>query len=405
MKSYDVLIVGGGMVGASLVQALAGQGLRIAVIESVPVEKRTEPGYDDRALALAHGTRKIFHALGLWEELSAAATPIHRIHISDRGHCGFTRMERTEEGLEALGYVVPARAITRVLGGVLRQPGAVDLYCPAVLSELEIDESGAMARLSTGATEQEITARLVVAADGAGSSIRDRLGIPVQVHDYGQVAIVTNITPQLPHHNVAYERFTETGPLALLPMSEQRCAVVWTVDEKDSDTVTALSDAEFLDRLQDRFGYRLGRLERVGRRQAWPLRLVRAQESVRQRLVLVGNAAHTLHPIAGQGFNLGVRDVAVLAEVIVDAVRADRDPGDLAVLSRYGSWRQGDHRRVTAFTDGMARMFTLPLPAFGVVRSAGMVALDLLPPAKRLLTRLTMGRGGRVPRLARGLPL
>ena len=405
MKSYDVLIVGGGMVGASLVQALAGQGLRIAVIESVPFEARTEPGYDDRVLALAHGSRKIFRALGLWDALSGEATPIHRIHVSDRGHYGFTRMDRSEEGLEALGYVVPARVITRVLGEVIRQPEGVDLFCPAALSGLDIDDSGATARVSIDSVEQEITARLVVAADGAGSSIRDRLGIPVKTHDYGQVAVVTNITPQLAHNNIAYERFTETGPLAFLPMSEQRCAVVWTVDEKDSDAVTALPDAEFLARLQDRFGYRLGRLERVGRRQAWPLRLVKAEESVRQRLALVGNAAHTLHPIAGQGFNLGLRDVAVLAEVIMDAVRAGRDPGELAVLSRYGNWRQDDHRRVTAFTDGMARMFTLPLPAFGVVRSAGMVALDLLPPAKRLLTRLTMGRGGRISRLARGLPL
>ncbi|UCC56247.1 MAG: 2-octaprenyl-6-methoxyphenyl hydroxylase [Gammaproteobacteria bacterium] len=405
MKSYDVLIVGGGMVGASLVQALAGQGLRLAVIEAVPFETRSEPGYDDRAIALAHGTQKIFRGLGLWDALSVEATPIHRIHVSDRGHYGFTRMDRSEEGLPALGYVVPARLITRVLGQVIQEPGTLDLYCPAVLSELTFDDNGATARVSIGSVEQEIAARLVVAADGAGSAIRDQLGIPVKIHDYGQVAVVTNITPQLPHNNIAYERFTETGPLAILPMSGQRCAVVWTVEAGDSDAVTALSDTEFLARLQDRFGYRLGRLEQVGRRQAWPLRLIKAQESVRPRLALVGNAAHTLHPIAGQGLNLGVRDVAVLAEVIVDAVRADRDPGDLAVLSRYGSWRQGDHRRVTAFTDGMARMFTLPLPAFGAVRSAGMVALDLLPPAKRLLTRLTMGRGGPVPRLARGLPL
>ncbi len=405
MKSYDILIVGGGMVGASLVQALAGQGLRIAVIESVPYAARSEPGYDDRALALAHGTRKIFGVLGLWDDLAGEATPIHRIHVSDRGHCGFTRMDRSEEGLEALGYVVPARVITRVLGAVVQQPDIVDLYCPAVLSALDIGDAGATVRVSIDSVEQELHARLVVAADGAGSSIRDRLGIPVKTRDYGQVAIVSNITPQLAHNNIAYERFTETGPLALLPMSEQRCGVVWTLDEQDRDAVLALPDEEFLSRLQERFGYRLGRLERVGRRQAWSLRLVEAQESVRPRLALVGNAAHTLHPIAGQGFNLGVRDVAVLAEVIVDAVRAGHDPGALAVLSRYGTWRQGDHRRVTAFTDGMARMFTLPLPAFGTLRSAGMVALDLLPPAKRLLTRLTMGRGGRISRLARGLPL
>jgi 2-octaprenyl-6-methoxyphenol hydroxylase len=188
-------------------------------------------------------------------------------------------------------------------------------------------------------------------------------------------------------------------------MTEQRCAVVWTVASSQVESIMALDDDRFIAALQARFGYRLGRLERVGRRQAWPLRLVQARETVRERLALVGNAVHTLHPIAGQGFNLGARDVAVLAEVLVDAVNAGEDPGSLPVLQRYAEWRQHDHRNVTVFTDGLVRLFTLPLPALGVARSAGMLALDLLPPAKRLLTRMTMGRSGRTPRLARGLPL
>jgi 2-octaprenyl-6-methoxyphenol hydroxylase len=193
--------------------------------------------------------------------------------------------------------------------------------------------------------------------------------------------------------------------MAVLPMTGDRCAVVWTIDSRASGDIMALSDDAFLSRLQERFGYRLGRFERVGRRQAYPLRLVKAQESVRHRLALVGNAAHTLHPIAGQGFNLGVRDVAVLAEVLVDALAQGHDPGELAVLTRYGTWRHADHQRVTTFTDALARLFTLPIPGFGIARGAGMLALDLLPPAKHLLTRVTMGRAGRIPRLARGLPL
>lgn len=405
MKAYDILIVGGGMVGASLARALAGQGLRLAVVEAVQFETRAEPGYDDRVIALAHGTQRLFSAMQLWDRLEAEATPIHRIHVSDRGHCGFTRMEREEEGLEALGYVVPARAIGQLLGEVVQGQEGVDLYCPAVLEELHIGEQDVSVVLRQEAMQQALCARLVVAADGADSFVRERLDIAVDEHDYGQTAIITNVSPQLPHRNTAFERFTDSGPLAFLPMSEQRCAVVWTVNTQDAAAVMELPDAAFLARLQHRFGFRLGRLEHVGRRQGWPLRLVRARESVRPRLALVGNAAHTLHPIAGQGLNLGVRDIAVLAEVLVDARRAGLDIGELDVLKRYGAWRQDDHRRVTAFTDGMARMFTLPLPAFAAVRSAGMIALDLLPPAKRLLTRLTMGRGGRIPRLARGLPL
>jgi len=405
MNTYDILIVGGGLVGASLVRALQGRGLRIAVVEAILFDTRTEAGYDDRAIALAHGTRCIFDSLDIWHDLEHDATPIHRIHVSDRGHCGFTRMDREEEGLPALGYVVPARVLGQVLGDVARSAEGVDLYCPATLADLNLETESAIATIVRDDETLMLTARLVVAADGAGSAVRDRLGIAVTEHHYGQTAVIANITPQLPHRHVAFERFTDTGPMALLPMSGGRCAVVWTVDSRESGEVIGLSDGEFLCRLQERFGYRLGRLERVGRRQAYPLRLVKAKESVRHRLALVGNAAHTLHPIAGQGFNLGVRDIAVLAEVLVDAMAEGQDPGELAVLSRYDAWRRADHRQVTAFTDGMARLFTVSLPAMGMARAAGMLALDLLPPAKRLLTRLTMGRSGRIPRLARGLPL
>jgi 2-octaprenyl-6-methoxyphenol hydroxylase len=344
-KQYDILIVGGGMVGASLVRALDGQGLRIAVVEAVQFETRTEPGYDDRAIALASGTQRIFSGMQLWDRLEREATAIHQIHVSDRGNFGFTRMDREEEGLPALGYVVPARVIGRVLGDALRASEAVDFYCPARLSNLSIETDSVTAEILQDDVTQLLTARLVVAADGTGSVVRERLGIPVSESDYGQTAVITNITPQLPHNHVAYERFTDTGPLAFLPMSEQRCAVVWTVATAAAEAVMALPDSEFLARLQERFGYRLGRLERVGKRQAYPLRLIKAKEAVRHRLALVGNAAHTLHPIAGQGFNLGVRDVAVLAEVLVDAVRAGQDPGVLAVLQRYGSraWRAGCH--------------------------------------------------------------
>jgi len=259
--------------------------------------------------------------------------------------------------------------------------------------------------IRTGDVEQTVQAALVVAADGAGSTLREQAGIASERRDYRQTAIVTNVTPQLPHHHTAWERFTDTGPLALLPMSEGRCGVVWTVATEQADGIVALSDDAFLARLQERFGNRLGRLQRVGVRQAWPLQLLSAKQSVAPRLALIGNAIHTLHPIAGQGFNLGARDVAALAEVLVDAVRAGQDPGSAAVLARYAGWRARDHRNVTWFTDGLARLFTLSLPGFGAVRSAGMLAFDLCPPARRMLTRLTMGRSGQSPRLARGLPL
>ena len=405
MPQYDVIIIGGGMVGASLACALSGQGLRLALVEAVELETRSEAGYDDRAIALAYGTRRIFSGLQLWNSLEAAATPIHQIHISDRGHFGMMRMDRSEEGLPALGYVVPARVIGQVLAEAITKIPELDIFCPATVTAVKRTSGAAEVELSREDATATLSTRLIVAADGADSPVREQFGIESVATDYCQTAIVTNITPQLAHNHIAYERFTESGPLALLPMTEQRCAVVWTVASDQAESVMALDDADFLASLQERFGYRLGRLERVGHRQAWPLRLVQAKESVRERLALMGNAVHTLHPIAGQGFNLGARDVAVFAEVLVDAVNAGEDPGSLEVLNRYGDWRHRDHRNVTVFTDGLARIFTLPLPALGVARSAGLLALDFLPPAKRLLTRTTMGRSGRTPRLARGLPL
>jgi 2-octaprenyl-6-methoxyphenol hydroxylase len=405
MEPHDVIIIGGGMVGASLACALSGQGMRIAVIEDVAPTTRAEPGYDDRAIALAYGTSRILDGLGLWRPLLGDATPIHQIHVSDRGHFGAARMDRADEGLPAIGYVVPARSIGQVLETALAGATDVERFCPAQVTGVERSAADVRVQVRQDRAHFTLHGRLLVAADGADSFVRKHFGITSLERDYGQSAIVTNITPQLPHRNIAYERFTDSGPLALLPMTEQRCAVVWTVASGQVDAIMQLSDADFLAQLQERFGQRLGRLQHVGRRQAWPLRLLHAKESVQERVALIGNAVHTLHPIAGQGFNLGARDVAVLAEVLVDAVRNGEDPGALAVLERYATWRRHDHRNVTVFTDGLARLFSLSLPALGLLRGAGLLAFDLLPPAKRLLTRLTMGRATRLPRLARGLPL
>lgn len=404
-NTYDILIGGGGLVGASLACALSGHGLRIGLIEAVPYGEADQPAYDDRALALAAGTQRIFSALGLWSALAAHATPIHRIHASDRGRFAFVRLDRAEEGVPALGYVALGRDLGAVLGARLAQLDDVELICPARVIGVDFTAAAAQVRIETAAGDKSLTTRLLVAADGAHSTLRELLAIPTTVAEYGQTALIANITPERAHANIAYERFTDTGPLALLPMSDNRCALVWTLRDDQVDAVMALDDAAFLARLQERFGRRLGRLLRVGKRAVYPLRLVRARESVRPRLALIGNAAHTLHPIAGQGFNLGLRDVAALAEVLLDARRAGKDIGALAVLQRYADWRRDDHRRVIAFTDGLTRLFTNPFPPVVRARDIGMLALDLCPPAKRIFAKLTMGRAGRLPRLARGLEL
>ena len=403
--SYDVLISGGGLVGASLACALGGHGLRIALVEAVPLGAVDQPSYDDRAIALAQGTQRIFAGMGVWSALESRATPIHKIHVSDRGRFGFARLDRDEERVPALGYVALGRDIGAVLSKRLAELGDVDFICPARVIGVEARTDYAQLKLETTDGERELTTRLLVAADGAQSTLRELLRIPTSVWEYGQSAVIANVTPERPHQFVAYERFTDTGPVALLPMSENRCAVVWTLRNDQVNAVMALDDAAFLARVQERFGDRLGRLQRVGRRAAYSLRLVRARESVRPRVALIGNAAHTLHPIAGQGFNLGLRDVAALAEVLLDAHAAGRDIGALELLQQYAAWRQADHRRVIAFTDGVTRVFSSPLPPIAWARDIGMLALDLCPPAKRLFARLTMGRAGRLPRLARGLSL
>lgn len=405
VRVFDLVIVGGGMVGTSLALALQDQGLRIALIEVQVPNVDALPSYDDRAIALAYGSRRIFEAIGVWPALQGLTEPIHTIHVSDRGHFGKTRLSAADEGVPALGHVVTARDLGRVLLDRLQDADDVEVIAPArVVSfvdnggdvAIELEQQGVMTALRTS---------LMVAADGGKSTIREQLDVPVRRWTYDQSAVVANISPSRPHANVAYERFTDSGPVALLPMTGQRCALVWTVASDDVDMTLALDDEAFLAAFQERFGYRLGRFTRVGRRSAYPLSLLRVLESVRGRVAIIGNAAHTLHPIAGQGFNLGIRDVAALAEVIVDARRDGEDIGGSSAMSRYEAWRRDEQRDVAIATDGLARLFSNPLKALRLGRNLGLLAMECLPGAKHPLARAAMGISGRQPRLARGVPL
>jgi 2-octaprenyl-6-methoxyphenol hydroxylase len=405
VAEYDVLIVGGGMVGASLACALGGHPLRVGMIESVPFGEPDQPSYDDRSIALAYGSQRIFAGMDLWQEIAPQAMPIRKIHVSDRGHFGAVRMDAADMGCAALGYVVENRILGEVFHRRLTGLSNLDIFCPARLLEFAIDDRLMHARVSVEGGERRLRTRLIVGADGGRSVVRDLAGITANRTGYGQTAIIANITPGRDHRCMAYERFTASGPLAMLPLSGNRCSMVWTVSEGDAQTVLGLSDAEFLASVQGQFGARLGILQKVGRRTAYPLTLISARQAVRERMVLIGNAAHTLHPVAGQGFNLGLRDVAALAEVLVEAVTAGRDPGAREVLDRYSAWRHGDQHRVTAMTDGLVRLFSNDLLPLVLARSAGLLVLDKLAPLKRLLMRQTMGTAGRQPRLARGLAL
>jgi len=404
--AFDVLIVGGGMVGASLAVALRSLPLKVGLIEAVEFESSDQPSYDDRTVALSYGSKRIFETLGVWSRIEASgATPIHRIHISDRGRFGFARLSHVDAGVDALGWVVENRALGRALKDALAGCPGLAFFCPAVMDSVEYGADSAQVRIRRGEQLETLTARLVVAADGGRSLVREQAGIETRRRDYHQTALVTNVTPERPHANVAYERFTDSGPLALLPMRDNRCAVVWSLSPERAEAMLQLEGVAFLAALQERFGQRLGRFLKAGHRAAYPLARTEVMETIRHRLALIGNAAHTVHPVAGQGFNLGLRDVATLAQVLSEAQRAGQDPGDLAVLQRYAQWRRRDVWATSSFTNGLVRIFSNDLPPLSIARNLGLVTVDLFPPAKRALLRLSMGLAGRLPRLARGLPL
>lgn len=404
---YDIAIIGGGLVGASLGCALAGTRMRVAVIEAVAFKSDSQPSYDDRILAIAQGSKRILDAIGVWSEIAATdATPIKTIHISDRGLFGFTRLDHASHGVEALGYAVPARVLGLALIRQLEHAPQVTIMCPARVSDIEMQSDRVnLAVASSSQNIERLNARLVVFADGAESDLRGRLGFEAGVCDYNQSAVLTVVTPERAHNNRAYERFTDSGPLALLPTSGNRYGVVWTAREEQLKDLLECSNSDFLHRLQQRFGDRLGMLRKPGKRRSYPLSFLKVKHPVQYRAVVVGNAAHTVHPVAGQGFNLGLRDVSALAQVVYDAHEDGLDIGDMKILDGYRQWRARDVDRVGWFTDGLIRVFANDSFSLGLLRNAAMVGVDLVPPLQRALVRRTMGLAGKLPRLSRGLPL
>jgi 2-octaprenyl-6-methoxyphenol hydroxylase len=406
-RRYDIVIAGGGMIGTSLALALAPLGLKVAVVEAVERSAVEQPSFDERSTALSRSTQRMFIAMNLWGDIVAASTPIRHIHVSDRGRFGFSHIDAHEQGVEALGYVVINRVLGEVLQNALADDTGVDVLCPARIVDLSLREDAASVVIEQRGIQQTLQCDLLVAADGANSSVREMMGITAQKVAYGQRAVIGNLLPEKPLENRAFERFTPQGPLALLPIADERAAFVWTVSESDAERVMALDDAAFLAELQDAFGYRLGTLSRVGRRAAYPLVLSKAVRLTATRSVLVGNAAHGLHPVAAQGFNLGMRDVAALCDCIADAMgdAESFDAGDAALLHHYADWRRSDQKKLVRFTDGLVRLFGSTRAPLRTLRNVGMLGFDLIPGVRTVFAKHTMGLAGRLPRLSRGLPL
>jgi len=395
---YDLILVGGGLVGATLACALQQSGLKIALLEAHPFGSANQPSYDDRSTALAFGSRRIYQQLGLWDALQKHITPIHKIHISDRGHFGAARLDCAEEGVDALGYVIENRLLGQSLMQRLQQGGGVELLAPVQVTALENRDDSVLVTLQREGKEQQLSAKLVVVADGSDSPLRQQLKIPAEQKRYGQTAIICNVSSDKPHHNVAYERFTDSGPLALLPMSEGRSSVVFSCLDEQVDELLALSDEDFLSRLQGRFGQRLGCFLRVGRRSSYPLQLLDTQSQSQGRVLLMGNAARTVHPVAGQGLNLALRDMAALAERLLAAAREGADLGEEALLAGFVESRYRDQRQVVRMTDALATIFSTRFTPVAALRDAGLLAVDLLPPLRHRLAKQMMGLGGRLSR-------
>jgi 2-octaprenyl-6-methoxyphenol hydroxylase len=398
----DVAIVGGGMVGASLALALAGTRLKVTLIEAVPAAGDTQPSFDDRSTALGNGARQILQTLGVWEQIATTAAPIREIHVSDAGHFGVARLNAAEHELAAFGYVVGNRHLGAVLWRALGRSPQIELRSPARVSALRLAPD--WAELSVEGEQGDdglLQARLVVAADGAHSLVKQAAGIDSSASDYQQVALVANISTDRSARGVAFERFTATGPLALLPLADGAYTVVWTLAPDTAQALRACDAGEFCRALQHSFGWRAGQILQVSRRACYPLSLVRAQGLIAERVALIGNAAQALHPVAAQGFNLGLRDAAMLAELIATA----HDPGAPALLAQFARQRELDRGGMIRFTDQLVKLFSARRGAAITVRNLGLLLFDLSPPAKRALSRLSWGFGGSLPRLSRGLPL
>ena len=405
MGNYDIVIAGGGMIGTSLALALVPLGLRVAVVEAIARKEDQQPSFDDRSTALSRSTQRMFEAMGLWDAVVAASTPIAGIHVSDKGRFGFSHIDAEEQGVEALGYVVINRVLGEVLQSNLLAAKNVDVFCPARIESIELGPEQAAATLSSDDGEQTLTCKLLVAADGVNSAVREMMGISVQQREYGQRAVIGNLLPEKKLEHRAFERFTPQGPLAILPIAEDRAGFVWTVAEHDAERVMALDDDAFLAEIQEEFGYRLGKFSRVGTRASYPLILSKAVRLTATRSVLIGNSAHGLHPVSAQGFNLGMRDVAALCDCIADASSDDVDPGNASLLERYAEWRRSDQKKLVHFTDNLVRLFGSSRPGLRTLRNIGMIGFDLIPGVRPLFARHTMGLAGELPRLSRGVPI
>lgn len=389
VESFDVIIAGGAMAGSTLalaLNALSQRALSIAIIEPFQTNHHAHPGFDSRSIALAHGTVELLKSWGLWQSLSPFATPITQIHVSDRSHAGMVNFDSTHLGLDALGYVVELSKVGQQYAEKINACDNITYFCPLSVEHVERSPEHVSVTLSD---QQRITGKLLVAADGALSTSSAQMGFVRQEHDFEQVALIANVVSAQQHRGRAFERFTASGPLALLPMSDDRLSLVWCLSAEQAEQMLYASDSEFLAQLQTMFGWRLGRFLQVGQRSTYPLILRYHSQTIAHRFVTIGNAAQTLHPIAGQGFNLGIRDIATLAQVLTE--EDTQSMGEYRQLATFRQRREADRQATIQLTSTLVHLFSNDWLTLRVGRNLGLMAMENIPLLKAPLLNHTLG--------------
>jgi len=422
-KEFDIVIVGGGMAGATAALALANLPIKIALVESIEPSNHLSTSYDQRAVALSAASVSIYRSMGLWSQLKPLACAIKNIHISEKGRFGATRINVDDYSVKALGHVIPLDQAGPVLWKAMEAYSNISLFCPAVIKQVSsivqktttaFNENDAVnlvvehnrpndENTSIKLETENLQAQLVIAADGTFSNLAKLAKIETTRTSYSQHAIIANITTEKPHNHYAFERFTQHGPLALLPLTQNRMSLVWCQNAEDKQKLMSVNNDQFMSELQQAFGYRLGQILKVGKRVEYPLALHLPQKVFDARLLLIGNAAHTLHPIAGQGFNVGLRDIAALVDHVEDAISLDTKIGSAAFLNHYQQQRQADWTQTITATDSLVRLFSNDFLPLADIRGLVLGLVDKIPFIKNKIALAAMGYSGTSARLTRGL--
>lgn len=398
----DLLISGAGVVGMTLAYALAEQGIKVAIVDSLDLGNSLNDEFDGRSYAISYAPYVMLKTVGLWDKIGAEAQPINEIHVTDGASPTFLHFDQQELGDGPLGQMVEVRHIRAGLFGAIKDHKNITLLTPDKISKTEKHPGHVFVEFKSG---KQMEVSLLIGAEGRGSSLRQQNDIKIRVWDYNQTGIVTTVEHEYDHQGIAHEKFFPAGPFAILPLQNKRSSIVWCEPPERAKTIMGLPERSFNAELSKKFGSFLGEVNSLGQRWSYPLTMQLADDYTAERFCLIGDAAHGIHPIAGQGFNLGLRDIAALSEVLVDAHRLGGDIGSELVLERYVHWRRADNNILALGMDGLTRLFSNDNPVITFARRAGIAAVEEIPSVKRFFMQHARGTVGKLPRLLRSSSL